>query len=195
MNFLPLQIRQGLHPSQLQRAAQLYFDTFRRQVGPILGTDTRAVAFLRQVINPQAVLTALRAGEIVGLAGLQYDSQRFIQPHLHLFTQHFGWLLGRIRFRQAALFEQPLQPGHLRIDSITVDPSMRGQGVGTWLINSVTDFASKRGFEAVQINIPDTAPALMSLCQRLGFVCTAAYNRQFLKPFGITSFTTLTKSV
>lgn len=195
MNLNPLQIQQGLRPGQLQRAAQLYFDAFRRQVGPILGVDASAIAFLRQSINPQVVLTALRDGEIMGLAGMQYGGQKFIQLHLSHFIQRFGWLFGRIRFQQATLFEQPLPAGHLRIDSIAVDPAMRGQGVGTWLINSASDFASKHGFEAVQINIPNTAPALISLCERLGFACTATQSHPALRPFGIRMFATFTKTV
>lgn len=195
MKLFPLQIHHGLHPTQLQHAAQLYFETFRRQISPILGAEAKALSFLRQAINPQSVLTALHESEIVGLAGLQYAGQQFLQLRLPLFTRHFGWLLGRIRFRQAILFEQPLPADQMCIDSLTVTPSMRGQGVGTWLLNAVVDFAGQKGCEAVHIHIPDTAPGLYHLCQRLGFVKTATYNWQFLKPFGLTNFTTLTKNV
>jgi len=195
MNIPSLQIRQGLNPAQLQRAAQLYFETFRQQINPILGAEARAIAFLRQAINPQSALTAQHEGEMVGLAGLRSDGQQFLQLQLPLFTRHFGWLLGRIRFRQACLFERPLPTGQLCIDNLTVTPAMRGQGVGTGLMNAVVEFASRKGFEAVCIQIPNTAPALYQLCRRLGFNFTETQNWPSLKPFGITTFTTLTKNI
>jgi GNAT superfamily N-acetyltransferase len=195
MKLYPLQIHQGLYPAHLQRAAQLYFDAFRRQVGPILGINEQAVAFIRQCINPQQALTAIFDGKLAGFAGLRYGGQTFLQLRLSQFVQHFGWLLGRIRFSQAALFEQPLQSDELRIESIAVDPALRGQGVGTWLVNAVTDFAGEQGFRTVHINIPDTAPALFRLCRRLGFNYTSTQTWEFLKPFSITKFITLTKNV
>jgi predicted N-acetyltransferase YhbS len=195
MKLLPLQIHQGLQPAQLQRAAQLYFDAFRRQISPILGAEAHAIAFLRQAINPQNALTALHDGKMIGLAGLQYGSQQFLQLPLPLFTRNFGWLLGRMRFQQAVLFEQPLQAGQLQIDSLAVDPTMRGQGVGTWLINAVVEFASQKGFEAVRIQAPNTAPAFYHLCRRLGFNEVETQSWPALSPFGITTFTTLLKTV
>lgn len=196
MNLPALQIHLGLYPTQIQRAAQLYLEALRRQIGPLIGADSRAVAFLRQSINPQNVLTAIHDGEVVGLAGLQHENGPFLQPQLSLFIQHFGWLLGRIRFQQASLYEQPLPAAsQLLIHSIAVDPAMRGQGVGTSLINAVTDFAYRRGFEAVSIHVPDTAPAMLRLCEHLGFVRAALQMKPSLLPFGIQSFTTMTKTV
>jgi ribosomal protein S18 acetylase RimI-like enzyme len=195
MNLIPIQLRHGLRQTQLQHAAQLYFDAFRRQISPILGADNRAVALLRQLINPKSVLTACQDGQIIGLAGLQYNSQRFIQPQLPLFISRFGWILGRIRYRQAALLEQPCPPDQLYISGIAVSPEWRGQGIGTWLLNAAVDFASKHGLEAVHIQVPNTAPALKQLCQRLGFINTATQNRPYLKLFGINQFNTFSKNV
>ena len=195
MKLYPLQIHQGLYPAHLQRAAQLYFDAFRRQVSPIIGVNERAVAFIRQCINPQQALTAIFDGKLAGFAGLQYGDQSFLRLRLSQFVDRFGWVLGRIRFRQAALFEQPLQSGDLRIESIAVDPAMRGQGVGTWLLNAATDFAGSQGFKAVHINVPDTASDLFKLCQRVGFNDVSTQNWSFLKPFNINNFVTLTKTV
>jgi GNAT superfamily N-acetyltransferase len=195
MKLYPLQIRQGLHPAHLQHAAQLYFDTFRRQVSPILGANEQAVNFIRHCINPQQALTAIFDGQLAGFVGLQYSGQNFLKLRLSQFVQQFGWLVGRIRFRRAALFEQSLPEGEIRIESIAVDPAMRGQGVGTWLINAATDFAGRQGFKAVHINVPDTAPALLSLCQRLGFNYTSTQSWEFLQPFSIRKFVTLTKGI
>jgi len=196
MNFPSFQIHLGLHPAEIQRAAQLYLEALRHQIGPLIGADSRAVAFLRQSMNPQNVLTALHNGEVIGLAGLQHENEPFLQPQLSLFIQHFGWLLGRIRFQQVALYEQPLPAaGQLLIHSIAVDPAMRGKGVGTSLVNAVTDFAYRRGFEAVSIHIPNTAPTMLQLCEHLGFLRASLQMNPSLLPFGIQSFTTMTKTV
>ena len=197
MKLYPLQIHQGLYPVHLQNAAQLYFETFRRQVSPILEMRTReqAVAFIRQCINPQNAFTAIFDGRLVGFAGLQYGDQSFLRLRLSQFVNRFGWLLGRIRFRQAAFFELPLKEGDMRIESIAIDPALRGQGVGTWLLNAVTDFAGKQGFGAVHIDIPDTASDLFKLCRRVGFNYVSTQTWNFLRPFNINNFVRLTKIV
>lgn len=195
MNLLPIQIKQGMAPWQLQRAAQLYFEAFRRQITPILGADARAVDFLRQCLNPDYSLTALHEEQVVGLAGLQYGGQQFLSLRLPTFTRQFGWMLGRMRFRQATLFNLPQETDQLRIDSLIVDPLMRGAGVGTQLLNAAVEFAHRRGFNSVKIDVPDSVPGFQRLCQQMGFIVTATRVQQFLKPFGLTAFTTLTKTV
>jgi ribosomal protein S18 acetylase RimI-like enzyme len=196
MKLYPLQIYQGLRPDYLQSAAQLYFESFRRQISPILGVNEKAVSFIRQSFNPQQALTAILDGKFAGFAGLQYSGQTFLHLRLSQFIQQFGWLLGRIRFSQAALFEQPLQDeGQLLIESIAVDPAFRGQGVGTSLINAVTELAGKMDFHAVHIKVPNTAPALYKLSRRLGFNYVSTQSWEFLRPFNITTFVTLTKTI
>jgi GNAT superfamily N-acetyltransferase len=195
MKLYPIQIRQGLDPAHLQHAAQLYFDAFRRQASPILGFNEQAVAFIRRCINPQQALTAVFEDKLAGFVGLQYGDQSFLRLSLSQFVDRFGWMLGRIRFRQAALFEQSVQAGDLRIESIAVDPAMRGQGVGTWLLNAATDFAGRQGFRAAHINVPDTASDLFKLARRVGFNYVSTQTRNFLKPFNINNFVTLTKII
>ena len=195
MQIPSLKIYQGLQPAQLQQAAEFYFETFRQQIDPILGAKTRAIAFLSQAINPHSALTALHQGEMVGLAGLRSASQSFLQLQLPLFTRNFGWLLGRIRFQQAILFERPVPDGELSIDSLSVAPAMRGRGVGTWLLNAAVEFASQQGFHAVRIQVPNTAPACYQLCRRMGFNLAETQNWDFLQSFGITTFATLIKTV
>ncbi len=195
MKLYPIQIHQGLDAAHLQHAAQLYFDAFRRQVSPILGINEQAVAFIRRCINPQQALTAIFEDKLAGFVGLQYGDQSFLRLRLSQFVDRFGWVLGRIRFRQAALFEQSVQAGDLRIASIAVDPALRGQGVGTWLLNAVTDFAGKQDFKAVHIDIPDTASDVFKLCRRVGFNYVSTQNWGFLKPFNINNLIRLTKIV
>jgi GNAT superfamily N-acetyltransferase len=196
MKLYPLQIYRGLHPEYLQSAAKLYLESFRHQISPILGINEQAIAFIQKSFNPQQSLTAMLDGKLAGFAGLRYSGQGFLQLHLSQFVQRFGWLLGRIRFSQAALFEQPLQDeGQVLIESIVVDPALRGQGVGTSLINAVTEFASDKGFHAVHIKVPNTAPDLYNLGRRLGFNYVSTQVWEFLKPFNITTFVTLTKNL
>ncbi len=195
MKLYPIQIRQGLDAAYLQRAAQLYFDAFRRQASPILGVNEQAVAFIRRCLNPQQALAAVFEDRLAGFVGLRYDGQSFLQLQLSQFVERFGWLLGRIRFRQAALLEQPMQAGDVCIESIAVDPAMRGQGIGTWLLNAATDFAGRRGFKAIHINVPDTASDLFKLCRRVGFNYVSTQTWSFLKPFNLNNFVTLTKII
>jgi ribosomal protein S18 acetylase RimI-like enzyme len=199
MKLYPLQIQQGLSPAHLHRAAQLYFSAFTQQISPILGVNTSAVEFVQKCINPQHAVTATLDGRLAGFVGLQYSGQSFLQLRLSQFTQNFGWLLGRIHFREANLFsqplQQPLQEGDVRIEGIAVEPELRGRGVGTWLLNAATEFAGKQGFRAVHIDVPDTAPDLFQLCRRMGFNYVSTQTWNFLKPFGISTFTTLTKTV
>jgi hypothetical protein len=63
------------------------------------------------------------------------------------------------------------------------------------LLNAVTDFAGKQDFRAIHINVPDTASDLFKLCRRVGFNYVSTQTWEFLRPFSITNFVTLTKTL
>ncbi|MCT4794243.1 GNAT family N-acetyltransferase [Exiguobacterium alkaliphilum] len=55
------------------------------------------------------------------------------------------------------------------IDSVAVDSQFGGRGIGTKLINSVTQHARSKHIPVVTLNVDQTNPAAARLYERLGF--------------------------
>ncbi len=84
-------------------------------------------------------IAALTEGIFVGLAG-------YVLPEGSFTVVVFG------------LFMRPRKAGELRMDGITVEASMRGQGVGTGLLDEIAMLAREKWLDSVCLDVIDTNP-------------------------------------
>jgi ribosomal protein S18 acetylase RimI-like enzyme len=82
------------------------------------------------------------------------------------------------------------------MDGNFVDPTARGRGVGTALLDAIVDEARARGYAEVRLDVIDNNPRARTLYERRGFV---AGDTQYLGPlkylFGFSAATTMVRPV
>jgi ribosomal protein S18 acetylase RimI-like enzyme len=67
------------------------------------------------------------------------------------------------------LLDHKVPPGDLYLDGIVVDPSLRGQGIGSTLVAAFEHRARENGFTTVSLEVIDTNPRARNLYERLGY--------------------------
>jgi ribosomal protein S18 acetylase RimI-like enzyme len=60
-------------------------------------------------------------------------------------------------------------PDEVYVDGVAVDPSCRGQRIGTGLIHALERWALDRGFSLISLEVVDANPRARRLYQRIGF--------------------------
>ena len=78
------------------------------------------------------------------------------------------------------------------MDGIFVEPSARGQGVGTTLLKAIVTEAHLRGFVEVRLDVIDANTRARALYERFGFVAKNTQNMGLLRHIvGFKSATTM----
>ena len=77
-----IEIRIGLPEDCLREAAEIFYESFQQKMYPIMGSRERGVSFLQRYLNPEGAIIAVDEGQLVGIAGLQYEG-------CHSFFQSF----------------------------------------------------------------------------------------------------------
>ncbi len=193
-----VEIRIGLPVNCLREAAEIFYESFRQKMYPIIGSRERGVSFLQRYINPEGAIVAMDEGQLVGIAGLQYDGCHFFSPSISELAREFGWLRGFMKIVRMRVFHSPDREGELYLKAIMVSSSMRSRGIGTQLLTGVSDFAWAHGFGAVRLDVVDTNPDARRFYERQGFVADKIRRCPFpfiSRAMGFTSAITMIKKI
>jgi ribosomal protein S18 acetylase RimI-like enzyme len=188
-------LRRGFPESQRETAARIYWEAFGGKLGPVLGPEARAIAFLRAVLCPDHCFAALNPeGRLVGIAGFKTPTGSFAGGSSSDLRRIYGrWGAG---WRQAVLWllSHEIDNSRFLVDGIAVTRPARGQGIGSALLRLLCDEGRARGYGAIRLEVIDTNWRARALYERAGFL-PARTERigplRFL--FGFTSATTMVR--
>lgn len=175
-----MDIQTQIPPHDIERAIEIFWAAFSQKLGPILGDDHRARDLLADSLNQERLIAAYIDGQLMGVAGLEYERQTFLEITPRLCIKHFGFLGGLRRFLvMGLLFAHKIPNDTLYLDSLAVHPDARGMGVGTRLLGEFEALARQKGFAKVRMDVVDTNPRAKALYERQGFVVAGEQSLPF----------------
>ncbi|MEL6791957.1 MAG: GNAT family N-acetyltransferase [Pseudomonadota bacterium] len=176
-------------------AARLYLDAFAAKLGPILGRDARAEAFVASVLRPANAVVALDAeGALLGLAGFHDDTGGFVGGDFADMRRAYGLVGAAWRAPVFALFERSPDPGEMLMDGVVVAPDHRGAGVGGALLEIVASHARAAGASSLRLDVVDANPRARALYERKGFQLREETATPLMRPlFGFGAVATMTR--
>jgi ribosomal protein S18 acetylase RimI-like enzyme len=193
----PVEIHLGLPKPYRRQAAALYYEAFLEKWAFVLPKREEGIATLERALVPKMHLIALHHGDLVGAAGIEYGGKPCIRFRAIDFTRQYGWLRGTIKWLLVRLFFTGQQKkGQLTIESLAVQPAMRGQGIGTKLVETAFDHARDQGLHAVRLEVVNTNRDARRLYERLGFVAAETHYSPYLRPLmGFSAWTEMVREL
>lgn len=196
MSVEPIEIRQGLPEGDRHQAAEIYDHAFHQKLTPMLGPRERCIAVIEQILDPALAIAAYQGERLVGVAGLQYGGKSYVPARLGPFIRELGPLRGLFSYAAFALLFVSHRQVELLIESLAVAPDVRGQGVGTRLLEAVSDFARAHGFSSVSLEVVDTNPRARQLYERMGFIAGETHQFPWLyRRMGFSAVTVMSREV
>ncbi|WP_295534904.1 GNAT family N-acetyltransferase [uncultured Thioclava sp.] len=172
----------GLRPDQRARAAGLYWQAFGGKLGRVMGPQPRALDFIERVIAPQFAIAACDPhGQVIGVIGFRTPHGSFVGGGLPDLRASYGrigglWRAGCLRF-----LAQDLEAGTVMVDGIAVSADLRGHGIGTELIETLSSYAQSQGYRALCLEVVEENLRARALYHRLGFMVTGQRHSAFTR--------------
>ncbi len=196
MSAAPITVRRGLCETHRSAAAALYWAAFGAKLARPLGPSSSGIAFLRKTLDGRFAITAVREGELLGIAGFKTAEGTLIAGEFKDLVATYGRFSAVWRAAILMLLDRTPEAGVLTMDGIAVAPSARGRGVGTRLLGAIGEEAIAQGATSVRLDVIDTNPRAQALYVRNGFVAGKTQHLGPLAPlFGFSSALTMRKSV
>lgn len=177
-----IKIQRGFADELRYSAAGLYDVAFGAKLSIAIPNSVSRIAILAEGFDPRFSFVVISDNELVGIAGFKVAQGSFTGGiSFHLLKKYLG-LLGAIRAVVIlALFERKQTAGQLLMDGISVSPKMRGSGIGTMLLQTITTYAQDEGHGSVRLDVINTNPAAQRLYERVGFVTLKTEHFAYLK--------------
>lgn len=177
-----VEIVHGIPETMRSSAAELYDEAFGAKFAVGISSSKERFALLTDSLNLPFAFGAIQDSRLVGLAGYKTREGSFTDGMTYnALLKHAGLIRGNWAALVFSLYERSLSSGQLLMDGIVVDASVRGHGIGTWLLNELTTFAQSNGYDAVRLDVIDTNPNARRMYERNGFAATRTENFGYLR--------------
>ncbi len=188
-------IRPGFTENQRPAAARLYWEAFGGKLGPVLGPEPRAIAFLTRVLRADHCLSALGPdGSLLGLAGFKSPQGSFAGGTPADLRAAYGIAGALWRTALLRLLAHEVDNHRFLVDGIAVTRAARGQGIGTALLDALCDTARARGYGSIRLEVIDTNWRARALYEREGFTAVRTERLGPLRHiFGFSNATTMVR--
>ena len=165
-------------------AARLYWAAFRGKLGRLLGPDDKALSILRRAMQPDHALVAVIPGDlVVAVAGFRSPRGSFLpltSDHLMAIHGRAGGLWRMVLLRWLG---RDVDNRRFLIDGLAVAEDWRSRGLGTALIDALTDEGRRRGYAALRLDVADENTRARALYERIGFAPAEHQRLRLLAPF------------
>ncbi len=190
-----VELRSGIPEEFRRQAAEIVYFAFQRKLTPLIGSPAQGIAVIEKAFNPDPAFTiaAFCQDQPVGIAGVYYGGHGFLKPQRSEFNRQFGWVQGTLRCAVFGFFAQAHGQKDMYLHTLAVAPAVRGQGVGTRLLDAVFQTARDKGYRSVSLEVVDTNRDARRLYERIGFVATHTHYFPYLR--GIAGFSASTEMV
>lgn len=177
-----VKIQRGFSDELRSSAAKLYDAAFGAKLSIAMPNPILRIAVLTEGFDPRFSFVAIKGNELVGIAGFKVAQGSFTGGiSFRVLKKNLGFLNAIRAVLVLTLFERKHIADQLLMDGIGVSTNMRSSGIGTRLLNSLTEYAHKEGYQSVRLDVIDTNPAAQRLYERVGFVPVKIEHFAYLK--------------
>ena len=172
----------GIPEEHRKTAARLYDEAFGSKFRVAVPDERDRLEILTRGLRLAHGIAALSGNHLVGLAGFHCPAGSLTGGMTwRELTSVLGPLRGVVAGVVLSLFTRRSRPGELLMDGIAVSPEVRGQGIGTGLLQAVCQQARSMGFTAVRLDVVDANPKARQLYARNGFAVVRTRRFGFLR--------------
>ncbi len=158
----------NIEDKYLGSLAEIVYDAFETKITALGIQKEAAIEIIVNSMAPDSAFFAYQENRLVGAVGIVTNSSRFLNFRFKELRKRFNPLKAVVYYL-ILNFDSGIPKNELKIESLAVSGEMRGQGIGTQLVNRVEQFAAENGYSLLSLDVVDTNVAAQKLYERLGF--------------------------
>jgi len=147
--------------------AQIVYAAFEPKLSALGIARAAAVDVIARAVRPETGFIAYLQGRLVGVAGTATAQRGFLQIRYPDLRAHYGPLRAGLYY--AVLTSEKIADDEVRIGPLAVARDVRGQGIGSALLDAVERWAVENRYRRLSLDVVDTNAGAIRLYERFGF--------------------------
>ncbi len=162
--------QRGLPERFRESAAALYDEAFGEKFAVAVRSAESRRLLLQKCLMLDYAIVALGEDRLLGIAGFHTADGSLTGGITYAeLLSLLGFIKGNCAALLFSLYEREPAPGELVMDGIAVQSDLRGCGIGSRLLDEITDYAAANHFSRVRLDVIDRNPKAQKLYARKGF--------------------------
>ena len=164
---MSLEINFGVPEKQRLRVAKILYEAFETKFQRFFGVKHYSSLIAEHLRNDRLVV-ALSRGVVVGFGGLKFEGKEWFDIGFWQLLRELNFNIFRVLFL-GTMFIDRVEKREILLDVLAVSRDMRGEGIGTRILDYVIDFARSNDFRKIKLSVVDTNKRARRLYERIGF--------------------------
>ncbi len=161
----------NINTSQEYQAAKIIYEAFKRKISVLIKDQEIATELIKISCNFECAFYIAFNNDIVGVIGMRTLKCSFLKFKYSCIRKYFSIIKSMILYLILNYDNFRKQPDNeLKIEAIAVKKEARNMGIGTKLLEHITQFAKEKGYKYLSLDVVDTNNMAKMLYERLGFV-------------------------
>lgn len=174
-------ISSGISTEEESKTLSLIYDTFSEKFKIGITKYNEFYKVFSSQCNFSICIAAYEGSELIGILTYKDSDGEFFDVSLSKLFRSFNPFKAIKILINFALLSHGVKGNEMYIDSVSVSPSHRGQGVGTKLLDAIEDLAMEKGKTILSLYVIGTNEGAKRLYERKGFVTVGEDKGYFVK--------------
>ena len=174
-----LTVEEGLAKDYVNEALRLSFDAFAKKFRLGFRDADDLIRLFRDSVDATSCFSTTVDGRFAGILTFKSGSQEFFHLSLAALFTRFTPVRALRMLGNLLLLSEGVAPDEFIVESLAVDPSFRGLGIGTALMLEAETKARALGKHTMSLGVITENKGAIRLYQRLGYTTTRTW-RGFL---------------
>lgn len=160
-----------------QEIAEILYDSFAQKINYlwiITKDKEKAVRIIKKHMNLDLCFIKWQEGKVAGVASIETkESGNFIDIPLKTFIKEFSFFAGIFRYLAYQIYKDKqvkMNSKRIHLDLVAVNQEMRGQGIGSSLLQAAYQLGKRLGKTEIVLEVVDSNPRAKKLYEKQGFV-------------------------
>ena len=174
-----VEIVEGIEADSVDAALRVAYDAFAKKFRLGFRDADDLIRLFRDSVDRNSCFSATVDGRFAGILTFKVNSQEFYHLSLAALFTRFTPVRAVRMLGNLLLLSEGIGPDEFIVESLAVDPSIRGLGIGTALMQAAEAKARDTGKRTMSLGVITENEGAIRLYQRLGFTTTRTW-RGFL---------------
>ena len=167
-----IEIAEGIDQSHLHDALRISHEAFAKKFRIGFRNADDLIRLFAESIDTTSCISATFNGQLVGILTFSTTTQEFYHLNTLTLLTRFSPIRAILIIFNLLLLTENVGTHDFHIDSIAVDPSTRGMGIGTLLMHKAEEIASAKRKNKMVLGVITENQGAIKLYKRLGYEIT-----------------------
>jgi len=166
-----MKIVKGIGDKKINQISDILYDSFKKKLNIFIKDDKKAFNIIKRSVNLDMGFYALDdEEEVIGVLGTITDTDHFYKLKFKSILREYSFVKALMKYIPLKIETmKKVKKGEVYINLFAVKKGYRGRGIGSELLNAISNYFKEGGYKYLKLTIINTNLGAKKMYEKHGF--------------------------